>query len=205
MAARCCVSCSEYKLLEGFGKKQFRWSNGTPTCLECAEASRDHSQQEWTVWLQGEVRTCIVCEEEKVKQGFGKKQWKTSAPKCLQCAWAGRVIEDTIYQTEVQYLLGRCHNSETARLLMQHEKVQPPDVLRFLSAREWVFCDCCAPDSNPFYGGPSNDGRWWTAVEWLWFHLNRYHDKRTQQWVMATQVARVAKWGAGIPLVFQLQ
>ena len=104
--------------------------------------------------------------------------------------------------TRVWYLLSRCHDMRTAELLIMHGKVTSPDIRRFLASEETVECLHCQAWGD-FYGGYGDDGEWWSAADWLWWHINSEHGKWMQLTALAHQVALVARESGSRPLTFE--
>ena len=203
MSTRACVRCWEHKLHEKFGSKQFKWSNDSPTCLDCAAAARAEEYWEWHAQAQNRTWTCVVCAEEKKVEYFGNKQVKSSAPTCLDCAEERRDIDYVIDETDKQYVLSRCHDEQTVELLMKHGKVDIPDILAFLdSASHALFCIHCE-DDVAYFGGYDEHGHWWTGAEWFLWHLEENHKRPEVLSALIAQVVLKARAGFSPPLRFE--
>ena len=99
-------------------------------------------------------------------------------------------------------MLSRCHDMRTALLLIMHGKVEPNDIRRFLAFEDNAFCMHCEAE-GAFYGGYGDDGQWWSAADWLWWHINDVHGLWMQREALAHQVARVARERGSRPLTFE--
>ena len=172
--------CGRRKLKDGFGKTQFKWSNGAPTCLACAEAARAE-EYEWTSW-----RTCVACEEEKRRGDFGKKQFKSSSPKCLACAEEARKIDHAIYGQDIAVVLSRCHDERIVELLIKHGKVSKGDILEFLQG-ETCFCI-------------HREDAGYMDEDWFLVHLETSHNKWELRSALAALVVQKAREAGSPPL-----
>ena len=203
MSTRACVRCGERKLQKDFGSKQFKWTNYSPTCLDCAAAVRAEQYWEWHAQAQNRTWTCVVCAEEKKKEYFGKKQVKSSAPTCLDCAGEARYIDYAIHETDKQYVLSRCHDEQTVELLMKHGKVDKWDMLAFLDRQEdAAFCIHCE-DEGDFLGGYDLQDRWWTGADWFLWHLESSHTRSEQESALIAQIVLKARACCRPPLRFE--
>ena len=103
-------------------------------------------------------------------EDFGKKQAKSSSPTRLDCAEEARYIDHATHETDIQYVLSRCHDERIVELLIKHGKVDKWDMLAFLDRQEdAAFCIHCE-DEGDFLGGYDLQDRWWTGADWSdWF------------------------------------
>ena len=162
-----CVQCGQHKEEDGFGKKQRKSTNPSPTCLVCADQLR------YAAWVahydapgdgSGPLRACRFCEELKGQSNYTKMMWKSDAkPVCSeckeihdQCAWAlGDITREK--------MLLRCHATEELDILLKYDFLSWQDVTIFLADHS----DDVYAQIQGFSPGPAYDGEHYSANDWL--------------------------------------
>ena len=152
-----------------------------------------------------ELRQCVVCDEFKYLAGFGKKQWKYPTRRCMACASEEGGIAYHIWdEDDKQFLLSRCHSRMTAFLLMKHKKVTSYDARVFLEDEWETRCIHCDQGQAEFVGYADSNGDWWTASDWLVWHLEQAHDKWEKYQALAHMISEVASLrGWAPPLILE--
>ena len=132
------MECGAEKEERGVGRKQFRWSNETPTCLQCAEANR---QKEYLKWYDdpgigdplGPRRICGHCTGLKYQPAYSKKEWKREKlPACWECLQTLDDLEHALAELPPADRVLRCHTREVLDLVLRFQFVTWENVTAFL-------------------------------------------------------------------------
>ena len=165
-----CVKCGVQKDLKGFGKRQFKSTNLTPTCLECAEVCR---WVEWANWFddpgvlgdgRGPRRACRYCKDLKYESEYSRTEWKSDTPPvCWDCLQTYGALEWALAEIPRADRVLRCHTGEVLGLLLRFQFVTWEEVTTFLASRG----DEAYAQKHGFYDGPGGDGAEYSAMNWM--------------------------------------
>ena len=165
-----CVICGEHKELEGFGKRQWKSTNLSPTCLKCAENCR---YAEWASQFDdpgelgdgsGPRRACKFCGELKGQSAYTKKEWRSDAnPVCSECQETHGQLEWALGDIPREEMLLRCHATEELDIALKFDFLTWQDVTTFLA----LHSDELYAQIQGFCPGPAYDGEQYSANSWL--------------------------------------
>ena len=172
-----CVICCEHKEQEGFGKKQWKSTNLSPTCLKCAANCR---YAEWASQYDdpgglgdgsGPRRACKYCKELKGRSAYTKKEWKSDAnPVCSECQETYGHLEWALGGIPREDMLLRSHTTEELDLLLRFKFLTWEEVTTFLASRS----DEAYAQKHGFYPGLAHDGVQYSATSWLMHYARNY-------------------------------
>ena len=172
-----CVQCGQHKEQEDFGKRQWKLTNPSPTCLVCAENLR---YAEWASHYDdpgepgdgsGPRRACKFCEELKGQSAYTKRMWKSDAnPVCSECQGTYDQLEWALGAITREEMLLRSHATEELDFLLKFDFLTWQDVTTFLA----LHSDELYAQNHGFYPGLAYDGEQYSANSWL-MHYARNH------------------------------